>query len=196
MRLLLASTALSFGLAGAASAQDLSFGAGISAPLGPFVEGAVAFDGGFALRAVGYVPFDVGVGSFDVGSGYQIDPTVSLGAAALLADYYPFGQGFRLSGGIFVGREEVASGTFVGPQNFNGALQLDDPITPMLGIGYRYDFANGVYLSGDLGAIFTGVTATTNSTNAAVIADLADINASLDDLPVIPYVSIGIGFSF
>ena len=77
-----------------------------------------------------------------------------------------------------------------------GALVFENRIAPVLALGFRHQTRNGFYVAGDLGAIITGFDATSNVNDPLLRAELDDINAVLEDIPVYPYLSISLGFTF
>lgn len=185
---------------GAALAQDSSFGAGLGlSTFGPTLEGTYRIQPNLGVRGVAFVPLSGDLNDVEVADDFEIDGDVSTGAFALMADYYPTGQGWRISGGLFFASDDLVSGTVTDTTSgdtFSGSLSMKEEVAPIITGGYTHVFRNNVYLSGEIGAIFSGFEATSNSTDADVIADIAEINGELDDLPAYPYIAVTLGFSF
>lgn len=176
-------------------AQDISAGLGLST-FGPTIEGSYAIQDNLSVRGIGFIPLSASDSGIEVDDDYTLDGEVSTGAFAVLADYYPTGQGWRISGGLLFAPDDFVTGTFTGPETFDGSFGMDRDVAAMVSGGYQYDFANGIYISGEVGAIFSGFNVESNSTDAAVQADIADINADLDDVPAYPYLGVTVGFTF
>jgi len=182
-----------------ASAQDASYGVGVGlSTFGPTLEGTYKIQPGINMRGIVYIPLSAEFTDSEVTDDYDITGEANTGAFALMGDYYPTGQGWRISGGLFFAPDEIVSGTFDDNMgtSFSGSLQMENEVAPIIAGGYQYDFNNNMYVSGEIGAIFSGFSATTTSTDAAVLSDVADINDELDDLPAYPYIAVTVGFSF
>lgn len=179
---------------GMAHAQDGSYGAGLGlTTFGPALEGNYTLNNGINMRGVLYVPLNIDIGEQEIGDGDTIVGDVNTGAFALLADYYPTGQGWRVSGGLFVAPNDVVSGTISDASagtTYEGSLSMDKAIAPIITGGYRYDFDNNVYVSGELGAIFSGFTAESDT------GDVSELNDELDKLDFLPYIAVTVGMTF
>lgn len=182
--------------ASSASAQEYSAGLGLST-FGPTLEGSYSITPNLNVRGIGFIPLSASFDDIEV-DDFTLDAKISTGAFAVMADYYPTGQGWRVSGGLFFAPNELLSGTFtetLAPANtFVGELNMENSVAPIITGGYQYDFDSGWYVSGELGAIISGFKA--SSPSAANAGDIADINAELDDYPVYPYIAVSVGFTF
>lgn len=99
--------------------------------------------------------------------GIEYEAELKFSAARLLADYKPFGGGFRISAGLYTGSPELelkASGEDqydVGEREYNGDIDILGDIdlgstAPYLGIGWGGTAGTtGFGVSFDLGVLFT-----------------------------------------
>ncbi len=149
-------------------------------------------------------------GEFDDSDGNTYDVDVSAFQAAIMADYHPFGNGFRISGGLSLGGY-AATGITQSPTyeglTIPGAVTLDIeqelPIAPVLSIGYTSGARRAISVFGEIGAKYSPYDLTYDTSvtlNAAqrarVDASVAEINDDLDDYAITPFATIGISFSF
>lgn len=196
--------------AGMAQAQDLrspfGFEAGVST-LGAFVAPKYSLSDKVTLRAPIY--FGGYEGSFD-DEGTTVEGEVSLLSFALVADYQPWANGLRLSGGVVSGGYEITSSSqtsvTLDGNDYNGSFdatfQQENKIAPVLSVGYAKTFGNGLTLSADVGAKIGKYDLTvTSSTDlgadqAAFDEDLAEVNRELDQITATPFLSIGLGYRF
>ena len=177
-----------------AFAQDVSIGGGLTI-LGPTIEGTYDLSGQVDLRGqlVGGVSLsDTDTVDID-GRDYTIDGTISFGGLALVGDYYPTASGWRLSGGLFVSNTSL-SANFDGPETFDADIAFKNEVAAMLTTGYRHGFGENWYVAGDIGAIFSELEASTDNTDPAVLDEVDQLNEDLSDLPVVPYLSITLGY--
>jgi hypothetical protein len=120
--------------------------------------------------------FDVGgVGYNTSNSGVDYDANLSLSNVHLLGDYFPFGGGMRLTGGLIfqgnrlTGNAKPTAGSTVslGGQSYTlGANQqiasigseaaFSSAIAPYIGIGFGTPISPGLNFSADLGVMFPG----------------------------------------
>ena len=190
-----------------AQAQDgpsLSLGA---STLGATLEAGYRIGPNFGLRGIaGY-----GVAGFSsTYSGAPLDVTATIGGYGLLADVY-FGGGARISAGGMVpnyradlaisGDITVNGNTFSGV-DITGNIDSTRRIAPVLAFGYARRFPNNWGISADLGAMYTGGFALTASDNSAQIpqadldAELAATNTELGQINILPFIKLGVSFSF
>ena len=195
MSIKITAAALLFASTIPAFAQDISAGLGLST-FGPTLEGSYTIQDNLNVRGIGFIPLNVSESDIEIDDDYTLDGEVSTGAFAVLADYYPMGQGWRVSGGLLFAPDDFVTGDFNGPENFSGSFGMDRDVAAMVAGGYQYNFSNGVYVSGELGAIISGFNVESDSTDAAVQADIAEINDELDDIPAYPYLGLTVGFNF
>ncbi len=152
--------------------------------------------------------------SEEEGNEYNID--ASLGAFAVLADYYPTMSGWRISGGLLVNRTSLdattianaESGIEIDGETFDeGRLTLSGgfakTVSPMITTGYDYRFNNAWSISGEIGVVYTGGIdldargSTTELQNAIDGSqDFQDIRDDASDLDFYPYLSVTVGYSF
>ncbi|MBO9401787.1 hypothetical protein [Shimia sp. R9_3] len=176
--------------------------------LGHTFEAGYRFNSRFGVRGLygdGSVSIDTSL------EGNQYDGDVSLGGFGLIFDYYTSGNTFRLSAGAvtldhrFDGATSgniVVNGTsYSAPLNLSASF--DQSLAPMIALGVQTPIRNSRFVfTGDLGVVYTGGATASGSdpTNTIVQSDidaeLSDINNTLDDLPIAPFLKVGIGFQF
>lgn len=196
-----------------AIAQDSDpLGFGVSAGVGSmglFVEPSYRLTENFGIRA------PIGFGSYDTTltvEGISYDSKLTLGGIGLIADYFPFGSGLRVGGGLWAGQEEIKSNatittnTQIGNTNYNNA-QLNtkiDPknaIRPMATIGYSGRISR-LSLDMDVGVIGNSafdvnITETTGTVAQADIdAEIAEIKQGAADVSFMPFLKFGARLSF
>ncbi len=141
-------------------------------------------------------------GSFDTAS------------AGLMADYHPFrggfSSGFRLSGGVVVGGYNLSADVTdpeVDGTVYTGTTEMEfkqsDSLAPVLAIGYAKTFNNGFGILAEIGAKFGTYTVTASSdflTGTPLQADfeegIRNFNQDLQDLPAIPFLTLGVSYRF
>ncbi|MCG7393957.1 hypothetical protein MHY87_13685 [Microvirga sp. ACRRW] len=183
--------------------------------LGIGVEAGYRWDM-FALRAgVNYYSL-----SRDFTAGgirYQGDGTLL--SVGLMADIFPFSNGFFLSGGLRLNGNNVeVQANPMGPVTIgndvytpaqigqlNGKVDFNE-VAPYLGLGWRGPVfgSKNVILSVEAGAMFQGDANTSltctgpacSMIGADLDAERRDIENKLDDLDIFPVVSIGLGVRF
>jgi len=190
-----------------ARAQDLNGFGGVSAgvgTLGATVEGSWRVSPQLGFRGV------IGYGSFsysDTASGENYTGDVDSFGVGLLADYYPFGSGLRLTGGAIIPNYQaslIGRDITIGPLTSDIEVDIQDQsaISPALALGFSGRLANGITVSGDLGALYVGgfgINARDpNGTfsQSDIDAEIQDISDTLRDANIVPYASISIGMSF
>ena len=141
--------------------KKLQFSAGVSVA-GFQVEAAYRFRPKWAIR--GFVGGALTVfGNGDV-AGIDYEWRARLGGAGLVADYYPFVEGLRLSGGLLAPNARLSGfseGDFeIGDNDYmNVRLDADlepvNKVLPLLSVGYVYPLTENLRLSGDVGVIYT-----------------------------------------
>ncbi len=152
-------------------------------------------------------------------SGIDYDGRYRLHRAALLADWFPFGGSFRLTGGVAFNDYRVvldASGAggsiTIGDRTYNTTaddglnVQLRFPrTTPYVGIGWGHHLGSGWRFSADIGAAIgrARLTATPRGQLAAepdiqanIDRELAELRDGVGKVRAIPQLSIGFGYSF
>ena len=143
------------------------------------------------------------------------------GRLGAFADYFPLGNGFRLTGGLTFNQMQVdlrsdfqsgdlvtvGNSSFVVPPNssyhFNVTVKVPD-VTPYLGMGWgHHDQTQGWGLVADVGASIgqAKVSVDTNVANAGI--SQADINREtqqikdgIGDIKFIPQISLGVSYRY
>ncbi len=138
--------------------------------------------------------------------GIDYNVSADLGGAGVLADYYPGGGAFRVSGGLFkssLGIDGRATGEVeVGANLYTGVDMVvsgspDTSISPMVSVGFEAQVGAGWGISADLGLVYTGgftVTAEDRSgivSQADLDAEVGAINDDAADLNILPFAKIG-----
>ncbi len=188
-------TAAILSFATMASAQDVgdfNAGAGLSI-LGPMVEGSYQVTPDLAVRGIAFGAISL-TDTVDLDE-YTVDGSITLNGGGLLMDYYPTNSGWRVSGGVVV-TDFSLDGDFTGPENFVGNISLKNDIAPSVTTGYRHTFRNNMTVSGDLGVMVNGLVASSNNADPLVQDEIDSLNADLDQIPVVPFISIMVGYTF
>jgi hypothetical protein len=199
----------------AASAQSVGVTVGTQ---GIGIEAGTDISPMFAIRAnVNYFRISRGVDGDDV----AYDGRLRLMSVGLLGDYFPFDNGFHLTGGAYLNRNRVnISATPTGNVEIGGTTytpaqigRLDGRVAyrdlaPYAGLGYtsRRD-TPGLAFTFDAGALFQGSsrvrlasTGGTLSNAAAFNADIererADIRDDVDSLKIYPAIKVGLAYRF
>ena len=188
-------TAAILSFATMASAQDVgdfNAGAGLSI-LGPMVEGSYQVTPDLAVRGIAFGAISL-TDTVDLDE-YTVDGSITLNGGGLLMDYYPTNSGWRVSGGVVV-TDFSLDGDFTGPENFVGNISLKKDVAPLVTTGYRHTFRNNMTVSGDLGVMVNGLVASSNNEDPLVQDEIDSLNADLDQIPVVPFISIMVGYTF
>ncbi len=191
--------------------------------LGAGLEYSTDINSHFGLRA--------GINAYDANKSFTksdltYDASVDLRTYSLIADYFPFENGFKLSGGAMYNGNKASviansnGATYtLGDTTYTSAEvgsvkgNIDfNKIAPYLGLGY--DSAktkkSGFSFSAEAGALFQGspkasLEAEYGSTvsdaqkvliNDNLKAEEAQLNSDLRSFKIYPVVSIGIGYKF
>ena len=191
----------------AATAQQgpiLSLG---SSTLGATMEAGYRLGPNFGVRGI------VGYGTANFSSAYSGAPmsgSATIGGFGLLADMY-LGGGARMSAGgmvptyqadLGISGDITVNGTAFTGVNITGSVSTTNGIAPVLAIGYEREFLNNWGISADFGAMYTGgftLSATDNSAQIPQVdldAELSSTNAALGKISVLPFVKLGVSFSF
>jgi len=190
----------------AQSLENLSVEAGLST-LGFYI--APKFD--IAPQWQARVPLYLGSFSdqFDL-DGNDVDGKLTSNSIAVMADYAIGGAGLRLSGGLSFGGYEldgsattltIEGNTYTG--NFTANLKQKNDFAPVLAVGYARDFGNNWGFVAELGARITSLEISTtgqdalNATDRAQFdADLAQANSDLNDIKLLPFITLGMTYKF
>ncbi|WP_339107737.1 hypothetical protein [Thioclava sp. GXIMD4216] len=128
----------------------------------------------------------------------------------VVLDYRPWENGVFVSGGVLWGgydfsgqlREiDTGSGPVSGAFGFEVAQSQD--VAPVVSVGYRYFSGSAFYAGVELGGKIathtlhlTGLEALDSVDKRAVEAEQARINADLEEVSVVPFMTVSAGFSF
>ena len=133
---------------------------------------------------------------------------VTIGGAAVLADYYPTMSGWRVSGGLFLSNSALelvgtADVDGVGTESITAEAEFANSVAPMVTTGYVWDMASGFSLSMDAGLIYTGGIDVTYTAEDPGVQDEVDADADLQatredasDITLYPYVGVVASFRF
>ena len=206
--------AASFALpATAQEVGDTTVAAGIST-FGANLEAAYQVSPEFRVRGALMGGLSYSETSNEDGNEYDLD--ASLGAIAILADYYPTQSGFRVSGGVVFSNTNIDATTTastgspieIDDQSFTtgsvkASAEFANTVSPMVTAGYDYRFGNAWSIGGEIGAIYTGgVDLKATGSNAALQTaidgsqDYADARRDADDIKFYPYLSVTVGYRF
>ena len=141
----------------------------------------------------------------DFGSGSSLTVEVDWNSAQIVGDWYPMGDGFRVTGGAVFNNNKISvagTGT-VGStpnQTVNAEVKMSDGLTPYLGIGYgtKPKMDKGLGFNMDLGIMFQNPKAKLTSSAAAseTAAEERQMQDAVDKLKYFPVLSFGISYSF
>ena len=150
--------------------------------------------------------------------GIQYDAKLKLNRAALLADWFPLRNGFRITGGVSTNQYRLdllasgAGGTLtIGNTTYTTSaadglkLAVKFPATsPYLGVGWGHQVSSGLRFSADIGAMVGRATLSSTVTGplaqrvsqADLDAELASLRSSVARVRAVPQLSLGLGYSF
>lgn len=149
--------------------------------------------------------------------GVSYDATIKASRAGVYADWFPFGGGFRLVGGLTANDMKVDINSVGGSATINGKpvnmtgnyfnVHTKYPTaTPYLGIGYGHQagsakglgfyFDLGVMLGSFAADVDTNLVGQQGITQADVDKQKQDMNDSLAGLKLLPSVSLGLRYNF
>ena len=185
----------------------LQFSVGVSTA-GIQLEAAYRFRPKWAVR--GFIGGALTVfGSGDV-AGVDYEWRARLGGTGLVADYYPFVEGLRLSGGLFVPNTRLAAfseGDFrIGDNEYTNVrldadVEPENKVLPLLSVGYVYPLSESLRLSGDVGVIYTEgfIAGLQGSAIPAILdEDLAKERRQFrgQSWDAVPFIAISLGYRF
>lgn len=155
--------------ASSASAQESGFTLGPNvSTLGIGAEAGYRINRNFGLRG--------GANYFSWSTNREIDgidydADLRLASGGIVGDYYPFGGGFRISGGVRISgnqvdlvanpgataQVEIGGTTYTGSQigRLDGELSFNR-VAPYLGLGYEANVTDALSISFDAGALWQG----------------------------------------
>lgn len=172
---------------------DLSVGIGATS-MGASLEVQYGATPNLAVRGMvmGGINLD---DEFDVEDG-TLDGKAELGGLAVVGDYYPFANPWRVSGGLFFSNFSL-SGTYTDTSgSYEADIAFKEDVIPMITTGFDYEFTSGWSLTGDVGVLVSSLEASSDSADPTVQADIADLNADLEDVPVFPFVGLAVTYTY
>lgn len=145
----------------------------------------------------------------DFGSGSSLTVEVDWNSLQLVGDWYPAGDGFRVTGGVVFNNNKITVtgqgkiGNDTNLSTVNAEMKMSDGVTPYLGIGYgmKPKADKGLGFNMDFGVMFQNPKATLNVTSTTASAtDIAnerrDFQDAADKLKYMPVLSFGLSYSF
>lgn len=149
--------------------------------------------------------------------GIAYEAKIKLSRAAVLADWFPFAGGFRVSAGLTSNQYRLdlaangAGGLTIGNTTYPTTaadqfkVQVRFPSsTPYLGLGWGHQMSSGLRFSFDVGAMIGKATVSYSLTgpNAASVsqadidAEMAQLRDGVGKIRAVPQLSLGLGYSF
>ena len=150
--------------------------------------------------------------------GIEYDTKLKLNRAALLADWFPFGGSFRLTGGITSNQyklDMLATGAggsltigntrYTTTANDQFRVQVKFPSsTPYFGVGWGHGMGSGMRFSFDVGAKFGKATVSyalsgpisQQVSQADIDAELKELRDGVGKVRAVPQLTFGLGYSF
>ncbi|MDX8350399.1 hypothetical protein SLH49_20615 [Cognatiyoonia sp. IB215446] len=125
-----------------------------------------------------------------------VDGEAEFGGFALLGDYYPLGNAWRISGGLFVSNTEITGLVDDDGLEYEGTVEFTNSVAPMIATGFSTSFADGWSVSGDLGVIISSLEVSSDEDDPVVQADIDELNDDLEDVPVYPIVGVTVSYQF
>jgi hypothetical protein len=210
------------GAAPASSLPNPVDGWGVSANIGTLGIG-VNLDRSFSSNIGGRLGASFGsIGADRTESGIDYNATLNFNSFQLLGDFYPFGSGLRLTGGLMYQNNRFSVNskptnnayTINGTQyssaevgGLQGEFQYANAIAPYVGIGYGKGSSDGFGFNADLGVLFTGAPKVNlNATNpvfnnnattrSQIDAQARQTENDLQGFNLYPVLSVGVSYSF
>lgn len=195
MKTLLSSVAL-VALATNASAQDMqggTVGGGIS-NFGLAIQGEFDVAPQFKARAIlmGGLSAD---DTFELDED-EVEGEADFGGFALLGDYYPLQNAWRISGGLFFSNTEINGTVTDGGLTYEAEVLFKNEVAPIITTGFSAPIADQWSFYGDLGVIISPLEVSSDDTTAGVQDDIDELNDDLEDIPVFPYIGFGVTYEF
>ena len=125
-----------------------------------------------------------------------VDGEANFGGFALIGDYYPFANPWRISGGLFFSTSEITGDVTDGLTTYEGENGLTNGIAPLITTGFSAEIAPGWSLSGDLGVIISSLEVSSDDADPLVQADIDELNSDLEDIPVLPFFGVAVSYSY
>ncbi len=194
--------------ASAATAQDtgdISVALGVSS-LGGNIEAAYQIDPSYRVRGalIGGVDYSYEESDDDA----DFEGSIELGGLALIGDFYPLQNGWRVSGGLFFSNTELsATGTAdiegLGEEAVETTASFANDISPMITTGYDLRFGDGWSFNSEVGLIFTGGIDIDYTATDPLVQDQVDDDPDLqeaqddaEDISIFPYISLTMSYQF
>lgn len=184
-------------MAAAQGAGEITAGVGVT-NFGLSIEGEYSISPNLSAR--GMI-----MGGFNLDDSFEEDgQTVAFdaefGGVAILADHYPLGNAWRISGGIFFSNSD-ATGTVESTDPLVDDYAVDvafkNEVAPLITTGAKIPFGNGWAFSGDIGVIVSSLEASSgDALDPPEQADLDDLNDTLSDVPVFPFIGLAVSYSY
>jgi hypothetical protein len=179
--------------AAAQEVGEISVGVGVTS-FGLSLEGEYALSPQASVR--GLIMGGVSINAEFETDDAVVDGTSSFGGLAVLGDYYPMANVWRVSGGVFVSNTDISGTVTSGTETFDGSIVLANAVAPMLTTGFSAAITEGWALSGDFGLIFSSLEASGEDLDPDQQAELDNINASLADIPVVPFIGFAVSYAY
>ena len=176
--------------------------------LGHTIEGGYRFNDNLGVRGM------YGTASIDFEGDvddYNFDGSFDMSGAGVFVDLYPTGGAFRVSLGALQMNHAFEGSTHgtvnYGASTYTGVLTADmkfkNDIAPAASIGFsKALFKSPIKLSADLGAAYTGGMEFTAKSpdplvpQSAIDAEFSEVNDTLNDLKVAPFIKVGLSYAF
>ncbi len=133
---------------------------------------------------------------FELEENATLDGEAEFGGIALVGDYYPLSNAWRVSGGLFVSNTEISGLIEDDGISYEGKVEFANTVAPMITTGFSTEFAQGWSVSGDVGVIISSLEASSDSTDPVVQADVDELNDDLEDVPVFPFIGFAISYTY
>lgn len=130
------------------------------------------------------------------GEDATVDVEAEFGGFAAIGDYYPFANAWRISGGIFISNTEITGDVNDEGLEYGSKIEFASPVAPMVTTGFSTEVAPGWSVSGDIGVIFSSLEVSSDEDDPVVQDDIDELNRDLEDVPVYPFVAIGVSYAF
>lgn len=185
--------------------RDVSYAVTVGAStLGVTVEPSIRLSPTWGIRA------PLGGGTFgldDTSNGQPYDGDLDSFGIGLIGDYHPFANGFRVSAGAFYANYEAdisSDNVIFGDisSKVDATIKQRENFVPMVAVGYDGAISRNGTLSLTVGGMFgNGFDVAARESSGLVPQELVDaeieeIRDDLDDLDVLPYIQVSVGFRF
>lgn len=179
-----------------ATAQDLnelSVGVGVT-NFGLSLEGEYAVSPQIGVRGMLMGGFSID-DQFDVDEA-TVDGEADFGGLAIVGDYYPLSNSWRISGGLFFSNTDVTGEVTDEGTTYDGEIAFKNDVAPLITTGFSTEIAQGWSVSGDVGVIISSLEVSSDDTTGTVQDDIAELNNDLEDIPVFPFIGFAVSYSY